>query len=40
MLQIGRLEVLKNELDKLAIRLDHMKLDIGVLKSKIILKNF
>ena len=35
-----RLEVLKNELDKMAIKLNHMKLDIGVIMQKIILKNF
>ena len=34
-----RLEVLKHELDKRAIKLNHMKLDIGVIMQKNILKN-
>ena len=34
-----RLEVLKNELDKRAIKLKYMKLDIGVIMQKSILKN-
>ena len=34
-----RLEVLKNELDKRAIKLNYMKLDIGVIMQKNILKN-
>ena len=33
-------EVLKNELDKMAIKLNYMKLDIGVVMQKSILKNF
>ena len=36
---IKRLEVLKNELDKRAIKLNYMKLDIGVIMQKNILKN-
>ena len=42
MLQKGpkkRLEVLKNELDKMTIKVNHMKLDIGVIMQKFILKN-
>ena len=35
-----RLEVLKNELDKMAIKVNDMKLDIGVIMQKVILKNF
>ena len=34
-----RLEVLKKELDKRAIKLNYMKLDIGVIMQKNILKN-
>ena len=34
-----RLEVLKHELDKMAIKLNYMKLDIGVIMQKNILKN-
>ena len=34
-----RLEVLKIELDKMAIKLNDMKLDIGMIMQKIILKN-
>ena len=34
-----RLEVLKNELDKRAIKLNYMKLDISVIMQKNILKN-
>ena len=34
-----RLEVLKNELDKRAIKLNYMKLDTGVIMQKNILKN-
>ena len=34
-----RLEVLKNELDKRAIKLKYLKLDIGVIMQKSILKN-
>ena len=30
-----RLEVLKNELDRIAIKLNHMKLDIGVIMKKL-----
>ena len=36
---LERLEVLKNELDKRAIKLNYMKLDIGVIMQKNILKN-
>ena len=35
-----RLQVLKKELDKMAIKLNHMKLDMGVIMQKIIPKNF
>ena len=38
MLQKGpkkRLEVLKNEMDKMAIKLNYMKLDLGVIMQKI-----
>ena len=35
-----RFEVLKNELDEMAIELNRMKLDIGFIMQKIILKNF
>ena len=35
-----RLKVLKNELDKMAIKLNYMKVDIGVIMQKNILKNF
>ena len=34
-----RLEVLKHELDKRAIKLNYMKLDIGVIMQKNILNN-
>ena len=33
-----RLEVLKHELDKRAIKLNYMKLDIGVIMQKIFLR--
>ena len=35
-----RFEVLKHELCKIAIKLNYMKLDIGVIMQKDILKNF
>ena len=34
------LEVLKNELDKMAIKLNYMKLDLGVIMEKIVQKTF
>ena len=43
MLQKGskkQLKVLKNELDKMAIKLNYMKLDLGVIMKKNILKDF